>query len=155
MAIDPGSNKIGISIVECCVLKKIRIIYSESVFLDMGQLKDKKLLELINRVIYVAQIYNQCSVIIETVFIEDNKSLLTLELYRGGIVSFLFSFGFKVIHFAPTLMKKIVTGNGHSIKCRVGQVVCSFFQILKAIPEDMIDSISLNIAYSFFLNFYF
>ncbi|QQG35023.1 MAG: crossover junction endodeoxyribonuclease RuvC [Deltaproteobacteria bacterium] len=156
MAIDPGTFKIGIAIIDYCRRKSVRVVYAESIYLSVNQTKGLKILEAILRILFFVNIYNPQQVIIETVFIGDKKSLLVLEFFRGGVSSYILESGYKSIHFAPTLTKKIVTGNGHSTKEDLRNILSMFLGLKKEyLSEDMSDAIALSFSYILLFDFYF
>lgn len=166
IGIDPGSNKIGVSIIEIDNSGKIIDKQWETIKLKgethlerLSDLKDRvaglihKMYAILNNKIGLSDI--EFAVIEEPVIGLSPRSSISLIQARGVILSELISLapffteaGINVFinEINPKTVKKLTTGNGNAKKEDIQIAVQKIFDIQEKIPEDAADA--LAIAYS-------
>ncbi|ABD46339.1 crossover junction endodeoxyribonuclease RuvC [Neorickettsia sennetsu] len=124
LGVDPGLLRTGWAVVEYDGLCNVRYIDSGIVkTASQGSLSAR--LEKIHRGISdVIEKVNPSVAVLEKVFVNNNPySSLNLAYCRGALILTLALKGLFIVEFAPSVLKKRITGNGRATKAQVKYMV--------------------------------
>lgn len=77
----------------------------------------------------------------------NRQSLETMNILFGIIFSKAISAGIRDFDFyAPTHVKKIVTGDGRASKDAMNEYICSYYNITEDVPKDTADAIGIALT---------
>ncbi len=152
LGIDPGSNRIGIGIIE----KKSGRAEKKDAFLltDENAFKDdegKRLLNMEEKLNAVLKKTKPHAAAIETLFFSKNKkTAFSVAQARGVILKTLAERNIPVIELSPNQIKSYVTGNGSASKKEVAKMVGYFLSTdVNGLIDDVTDALAAAIAASF------
>lgn len=151
--IDPGSRKLGWSIIEVQG-KKITYIAS-------GVLRFEKIEEFLDRLSYIHQaikelveIHTPTHVALESlIYVKSVTSLAKLAQARGAaIAGFDNSFKGKIFEYSPNLVKSTVVGHGHASKEGVEKVLRMMFGNINFKTDDESDALAIAVCHALSFN---
>ena len=90
-----------------------------------------------------------CAMAIERVYTlgKNPKSALLMAHARGAILMVAAEFGLTVIHFAPTNVKKLITGSGRASKDQMQHAVTRELRLERLLePNDVADASALALC---------
>lgn len=142
IGIDPGSMNLGFGIVD--VLQG-KVTYVHHGVLSNSKLDPNARLAFIREQLdAVLAEYNPTIAAVEKVFLGKNpQSVFRLGLARGVAISCLACKQVEIHEYAPTKMKKIITGSGHAVKPVVAQAVKNLLRISADLQFDAADALGL------------
>lgn len=156
LGIDPGLNFTGWAVIQESS--------SEIELLDFGIItpnaKDSTSLRLHHIYTILNRVINEFSpecVSLEEIFVNsDPRSALKLGYARGVALMIPSIHGLEVFEYAPTVIKKVVCGNGHSSKDQVCNMVKLLIpkhaQIIEEAKDDAVDAIAIALCHLFHQN---
>lgn len=123
LGIDPGTNILGIGVIE--LADRMPIVLDLSV-LHLSSQKDhqNKLKEIFLRVQEIIEIYQPECLSIETPFYSKNaQSMHKLGRAQGVAIAAAMVMGVEIFEFSPKKIKKSITGNGNASKEQVAAML--------------------------------
>ena len=156
LGIDPGLNFTGWAVIE--------EIDSTIYLLDFGIItpnpKDSTSLRLHHIFTYLnkrIQEFSPSCVSLEEIFVNsDPRSALKLGYARGVVLMIPSMFNLEVSEYAPTTIKKVVTGNGHAnkeqVRSMVKIVIPKSALIIDEAKDDAVDAIAIALCHLYHQN---
>jgi crossover junction endodeoxyribonuclease RuvC len=156
LGIDPGLNFTGWAVIE--------ENKSEIELLDFGIItpnnKDSTSLRLHHIYTYLNKVieeFTPACVSLEEIFVNsDPRSALKLGYARGVALMIPSIYDLQVFEYAPTVIKKVVCGNGHSSKDQVCNMVKLLIpkhsEIIEEAKDDAVDAIAIALCHLFHQN---
>jgi crossover junction endodeoxyribonuclease RuvC len=148
LGIDPGSSVTGYGVVERCDGRLVHVAHGTvrmSPSLSMAQRLD----HLYRSVTEVLVGHVPDTVAVETVFVAVSpRSALVLGQARGVILAALAAGGLPVNEYAPTRIKRAVTGNGRATKEQVQVMVKRLLSLDRLPVSDAADALAAAIAHA-------
>jgi crossover junction endodeoxyribonuclease RuvC len=148
LGIDPGFERIGISIIEKKHREKESLVYSEC-------FKTKSTLPFYERILLIGQKIEEISIkykpgaiAIEKLFFTANqKTAMGVAEARGVIIYSAIKHGLRVFEYTPQEIKIAVTGYGKSDKSAIMSMVPKLIKIEKDIKsDDELDAIAIGLT---------
>ena len=147
LGVDPGSRCTGFGVVQE-VSGQARLVVAGCIRLDPKQPASPRLGELFARVQDLIGDYGPQAVAVETVFAARNPdSALKLGQARGAVLAACGRCGVPVFGYAPTVVKKAVTGVGRAEKEQVRFMVGRILGAGNTLPLDASDALAVAICY--------
>lgn len=154
LGIDPGTRLIGFGLLECS--RQGSVLARDYKIVDAGVLRANLSLSLVQRVgaihhsMYelVTQVKpNFC--VIESAFMGANaQSALKLGQARGALIAAVSRCNVPIHEIAPTKVKKLMAGDGHSSKESVSEGVQRLLKVkIGKVPSDVTDAIAIALSY--------
>ncbi len=145
LGIDPSINHIGWGVIKINN-NSIEYIASSTIYLHPAWSVPSRLAKIANKIKEIIDTYYPEVVATETVFIDkDVFSALKLSYVRGVIMAVVGQCKLLLCEFAPTTIKKSITGSGRASKEQVKLMVKKI--IPQAKPESSDEADALAIAY--------
>ena len=123
LGIDPGSRNLGLGLIERR-RGSLRLLYAETISasatLPIYVRLDKIYIQLKAR---IEELQPEVVAIEDTFFAKNAQSAFKLGLARGVAVAACLGRGLKIYEYAPTAVKKVVTGHGRADKEQVRKMV--------------------------------
>ena len=153
LGIDPGLNYTGWAVISASK--------SSISLIDFGIITPNAKHPTSNRLKQIYEIlkeriieYNPDHVAIEETFVnKDPKSALKLGYARGVALMVPSIFDLPVFEYAPTTIKKTVTGNGHASKEQVEAmikiVMPKSYNIITEAKDDAVDAIAIAMCHAY------
>ena len=142
LGIDPGLNRTGYALIERTpqgpVLREGGVIQSTS-----GSTLHQRVHEIGNGIREVISELQPDVVAIEQIFslAKNLKSALLLAHARGAILFSIADAGLPLIHYTPTQIKRLLTGNGRAPKEQIQQTIQSELHLAELPePHDVADA---------------
>lgn len=142
LGIDPGSINLGYGLV---CLHKQQVSYVAHGVISNSKLNSNQRLSFIrDQLDQILETYHPQMAAIEKVFLGKNpQSIFRLGLARGVAVSCIARYPIDIFEYAPTHMKKIITGSGHATKESVARTVKNLLKIHCDLEFDAADALGL------------
>jgi crossover junction endodeoxyribonuclease RuvC len=153
LGIDPGSRKMGYSVIEISLEGKI--IYHECgvITCNVKAPLHERLAEMGESLEEVMTEYPFSMAAVEDVFSAVNiKSALILGQARGMVLYIVGKYGLELTPYAPTKIKKYITGFGRAPKVQVRKAVTLFAGLKSEPAEDAADALAAAICHAIHLN---
>jgi crossover junction endodeoxyribonuclease RuvC len=147
LAIDPGLKSTGYAILEE-KSKSIQLIFANAIVSDVSMDTADKIHNIYFTLFEIVSNEYVTDIAFETAFMHKNEAtFMKLSCIRGVLYLLAKIHGLKIHEFAPQVVKKIVTGHGHSDKEGVARFVLKLFPGFTA-PErnDVTDAIAIGIS---------
>jgi crossover junction endodeoxyribonuclease RuvC len=146
MGIDPGSRKTGWGVVDV-VGSSIRHVDNGVLFLDDSSDLLVRLVDLSHRLRDRLIEHQPTLVAVEDVFVQKNaRSALILGQARGAALATIGLMGLSVRSFAPSVVKKSVSGAGGADKLQVATMVSMLLQLPELPFEDAADALAVALC---------
>ncbi|MDO8604127.1 MAG: crossover junction endodeoxyribonuclease RuvC [bacterium] len=148
LAIDPGYERLGVSILEKTNCKEI-LVFSEC-FKTKSTLPFVERLELLGREVKkVIDGYSPKALAIENLFIETNqKTAMRVAEVRGAILYQARLLGLDIYEYTPLQVKVATTGYGKATKTQVSLMVKKLVSGAEKVKQDdEIDAIAIGITH--------
>jgi len=148
LGIDPGSNRIGI-----CIMDKdeaLEVVYAGVIEIKSSE-SEKRITEIVKRFETILKKYKPKAAALESLYFAKNKKTAMRVAESIGILKYLLvKSRIRYIEMSPPEIKAAVTGYGGSDKKGVQKMVKMILKIdeLKG-PDDIADAIAVAIASSF------
>ncbi len=148
LAVDPGYEKIGISVLEK-VMGKETLLFSECFKTSSKSPAPERLCAIGKEVEKIIEKFQPKCLAIEKLFFAGNqKTAMLVSEARGVIIYEAVRAGLSVREFTPLEMKVAVTGYGRSDKSQVKFMVEKLMAVNKKIKEDdEYDAIALGLTF--------
>lgn len=142
IGIDPGSMNLGFGIVD---VEKSKVSYIHHGVIANKSLESNDRLAFIRfELDKILSEFQPHVASVEKVFLGKNpQSVFRLGLARGVAISCLACQKIQIYEYAPTKMKKVITGSGHSIKPVVARAVKNLMEIPFELQFDAADALGL------------
>lgn len=151
LSIDPGYERLGISVLKKDISGKIHLIYSNCFITSSDKIFADRLVCVGNYVIDIINTYKPTSVSIESLFLQNNqKTAMKVSETKGVIMYVSKNLGLSVYEFTPPQIKSAVTGSGRSDKTSVQKMVILQVPEIKnksKILDDEYDAIACGLTY--------
>jgi crossover junction endodeoxyribonuclease RuvC len=148
LGVDPGLRRTGYALLERSpagpVLREAGIIRSKT-----GIPLAARVLEIGTGLREVIQEFHPQAMAIERVYTlgKNPKSALLMAHARGAILMVAAEFGLTVIHFAPTNVKRLITGSGRASKDQMQHAVTRELRLERLLePNDVADASALALC---------
>jgi len=141
---DPSLKQTGYAIVK----DDFEIVTAGIIKTDQDESIEKRLYEIFFESDLIIQKFKPEFAVFEESFYHKNvKTTSILSMVRSAILVSCVKNNVKVKFFSPNLIKKSITGRGHSTKEQVQFMVRTIFKIDKSLPYDVSDA--LAVTYTF------
>jgi len=141
---DPSLKQTGYAIVK----DDFEIVTAGIIKTDQDESIEKRLYEIFFESDLIIQKFKPEFAVFEESFYHKNvKTTSILSMVRSAILVSCVKNNVKVKIFSPNLIKKSITGRGHSTKEQVQFMVRTIFKIDKSLPYDVSDA--LAVTYTF------
>ncbi|MEO0288263.1 MAG: crossover junction endodeoxyribonuclease RuvC [candidate division WOR-3 bacterium] len=141
---DPSLKQTGYAIVN----DSLKIITAGIIKTDSEEKFENRLYEIFYESDSILQKFKPEFAVFEESFYHKNvKTTSILSMVRSALIVSCVKNGTKIKFFSPNLIKKSVTGRGHSTKEQVQFMVKTIFKIEKNLPYDVSDA--LAVTYTF------
>lgn len=149
IGIDPGSLKTGFGIIE---FDGYRLS-----FIDAGIIKvppkrpiQERLVIIYNSLLEVLKRHNPQVASFEDIFSYKNpKSSLYLGYARATALLCVTMMGLPIYNYAPTVVKKILTGNGYATKEQIVKATKTILNLGGPLPQDASDALAIAICHAY------
>lgn len=148
LGIDPGTRYCGYSLLrksnDKCILEDFGLINLTS---------EKSIYDRMRKIsIEVCDILDRCSpniLVIEDVYYQKNfKSTSKMLQFKGVIILRCLERDLRIVEYAPSHVKKVVTGDGKAGKMKIMYSIKNFFGLDKDLPrDDVSDAIAVGLCY--------
>ena len=148
LAIDPGYERVGISIIEKRATEG-EVIFSECHQTDKKLNHSLRLSSITKEIIKCIELYKPKILAIEKLFFSKNvKTALAVAEARGVIIGQAALLGLEVFEYSPQEVKIAVTGYGKSDKQQVILMINRLVKIKKKINyDDEYDAIAIGLTH--------
>jgi crossover junction endodeoxyribonuclease RuvC len=153
LGIDPGSLKTGWGLIQI-VGKKIEILESGVLIFSNGSQTTpflERLLIIKNKMDQLMSAHNPDEIALESlIYVKSPTALIKLSQTRGVIISsFIETHHKKIFEYSPNLVKKTVSGYGHSDKEALQKFLSNIFGIKSYKSHDESDAIAIALCHYF------
>ncbi|MGV0006162.1 MAG: crossover junction endodeoxyribonuclease RuvC [Candidatus Porifericomitaceae bacterium WSBS_2022_MAG_OTU9] len=147
IGIDPGSRVTGYGIIEFSG-QKLHYLHGGEIKPPQQEFMPR--LGYLNREMgKVLSQFKPTSAAIEQVFVKVNvASALKLGHARGALIVACDAFGMEVAEYAPTQIKRCLTGAGRADKKQVQYMVRTLLSLRQALPLDVSDALAVAICHA-------
>lgn len=126
LALDPGTRKMGVA-----VLQEGELLYHTVAVIRKHKSPHDTLKECRRVILRLVRDFTPHTLVVEKAFFANNRSSALLNVLVDEIRALARRKGLIVLGYAPSTMKKAITGNGRATKEEVARVVVSRFPQLK------------------------
>lgn len=148
LGIDPGTNILGYSIIECTG-KNISILTMDVLVLGQKEEMNTKMKKLFDKIVDITDIYKPDILAIEAPFFGKNvQSMLKLGRAQGLCIAAAFSRSVPFVEYSPRKIKQSITGNGAASKEQVANMLKRILDF-DEIPQylDATDSLAVAVCH--------
>lgn len=153
LGIDPGTNILGYSIIECTG-KNASILTMDVLVLGHKEEMNTKMKKLFDKVVEITDTYKPDILAIEAPFFGKNvQSMLKLGRAQGLCIAAAFSRSIPFVEYSPRKIKQSITGNGAASKEQVANMLKRIFDF-DEIPRylDATDSLAVAVCHFYQLS---
>lgn len=149
LSIDPGYERLGISIIEKEETSKEKLLFSECFQTDKKLSHSERLSLIHKRIEEIIDEYSPNFLAIETLFFNTNqKTAMMVAESRGTVIGLCAAKGLSVLEISPLQIKAAVTGHGRSDKNAVIKMIPYLINLEKEIKfDDEYDAIATGLAF--------
>ncbi len=149
LAIDPGYERLGISILEKNINEKETVLFSDCYRTSAGSNFEDRLLDLGLRIESVIETYSPTFLSIENLYISNNqKTAMRVAEVRGMIIYVARKYNLTIREYNPMQIKLAVTGDGKSTKDQMMKMVSLLVKNIKPKAlDDEYDAIAIGLAF--------
>lgn len=149
LAIDPGYERLGISILEKNINEKETVLFSDCFRTSANLNFEDRLLDLGLKIEKVIQEYGPQALSIENLFISNNqKTAMRVAEVRGMIIYISRKYNLTIKEYTPMQIKLAVTGDGRSTKDQMMKMVALLVKNIKPKAlDDEYDAIAIGLAF--------
>jgi crossover junction endodeoxyribonuclease RuvC len=152
LAIDPGTRAMGVALLE-----GEKLVYHAVKTIKKGKTPHETLEEGRKIILQLIADYKPDILAVEKTFFAKNRNVAILNVFADEIKAIGRREGLDVFSFAPSTVKKFITGNGRASKLEVAKVVIAQYPELKvylnqdrkwkeAYHLNMFDAVALGIV---------
>jgi len=149
LGIDPGYERLGISIVQKVQGKKEVLLFSSCIRTSAKLTFTDRLLELGKAIEEVIQDFEPKELAIENLFLSANqKTAMKVSETRGAIIYIAKKSGLKISEYTPMQVKVAITGHGGADKTQIIKMLKNILNIEKEIEfDDEYDAIAIALTH--------
>lgn len=149
LGIDPGYERLGISIVQKIQGKKEVLLFSSCVKTSAKLTFPDRLLELGKTLEEIIQDFQPMELAIENLFLSANqKTAMRVSETRGAIIYIAKKYGLKIFEYTPMQIKVAITGHGGADKTQIIKMLEHILLIEKEIKiDDEYDAIAIALTH--------
>ena len=154
MGIDPGTARIGWSIIACekgsCTPKSYGLITT-----DQSDAPEMRLSALFDAIQKLCQTYAPQVVAIEDIFFSTNvKTAISVAQARGAILAAVAKKGVPLFSYSPLVVKRTVTGSGKADKKQMTSMVVRLLKLSSPPkPDDTADALAIALTHAYTVRF--
>lgn len=149
LGVDPGSRICGYGVVEVSGPRAIRYVECGVLTAPAKAAPEDRLAEIARCLSELVQEVGPTAVAVEDVFTRINpRSALALAQARGLVLAVAGMAGLRVFSYAPTLVKKAVTGRGRASKDQVSRMVQALVGLRSEPAVDATDALAVAITHA-------
>jgi crossover junction endodeoxyribonuclease RuvC len=126
LAVDPGTRAMGVALLEGDTL-----VYHAVKIIKKGKTPHETLEEGRKTILKLIADYKPDILAVEKTFFANNRNAAILNVFADEIKAIGRRKGLEVFAFAPSTVKKFITGNGRASKLEVAKVVIAQYPELK------------------------
>jgi crossover junction endodeoxyribonuclease RuvC len=126
LAIDPGTRAMGVALLE-----GDKLVYHGVKSIQKGKSPHETLQEGRKVILRLINDFKPDVLVVEKTFFANNRSAAILNVFADEITAIGKRKGLEVKSFAPSTVKKFITGNGRASKMEVARVVIAQYPELK------------------------
>ena len=152
LAIDPGTREMGVALLE-----GDKLLYHGVKTIKRGKSPHETLKEGRKVILRLMEDFQPDILAVEKTFFANNRNTAVLNVFADEIKAIGKRKGLEVVGFAPSTVKKFITGNGRASKLEVAKVVISAYPELKVYMtqdrkwkeeyhQNMFDAVALGIV---------
>jgi len=150
LSIDPGFERVGISVIEKIRGERERLVYSSCFKTKPGILFSKRLLQIGDELEKIIKKHKPNDLAIETLFFNTNQKTAIRVGEACGVVLFVSKkMGLKVYEYAPLQVKIATTGYGKASKSQVAAMIPRLISLENKAKkiDDEIDAIAIGLTH--------
>ena len=149
MGVDPGSVKTGYGILKRHRDGSFSAVASGVIRTKSGSPLPERLIKIYDGLLAVIEKYNPGAIAVEEVFVRDHpRSALVLGHARGVALLAAQHSGSSIHEYAPTEVKKSVTGSGRASKDQVARMAMQLLGLSKRPAEDAADALCVAMCHA-------
>ncbi len=149
MGVDPGSVKTGYGILKRHRDGSFSAIASGVIRTKSGSPLPERLIKIYDELLSVIERYHPAAIAVEEVFVKDHpRSALVLGHARGVALLAAQHSGSSIHEYAPTEVKKSVTGSGRASKGQVARMAVRLLGLSKIPAEDAADALCVAMCHA-------
>ncbi len=152
LGIDPGYERLGISIIEMSQNQKNTLLYSSCFTTDPKSELPQRFYEISTEINRIIIIYSPQELSIEKLFWGKNhKTAMKVSEVRGIIINEAKKSGLDIFEYTPSEIKIAITGYGRSTKSQVFHILKQLIHIPKKttrVVDDEYDAIAIALTHS-------
>ena len=148
LGIDPGTTRIGFGVIEFIAKNKTPKIIECGLLKIIEKKPNDRIREASSHFLHILNIHKPNLLAIEKLFFMNNqKTGISVAEMRGGLIMLAVNAGLEIKEYAPTEIKRFVTGIGNAPKQQVKKMV-EYSLKLKSIPgpDDVSDALAISLA---------
>jgi len=126
LAIDPGTREMGVALLE-----DDKLVYHGVETIKKGNIPQETLKEGRKVILRLINDYRPDTLAVEKIFFANNRKAAALNVFAIVIMDIGRRKGLEVVCYAPSTVKKFITGNGRASKEDVAKVVIAQYPELK------------------------
>jgi crossover junction endodeoxyribonuclease RuvC len=126
LAIDPGTRAMGVALLE-----DDKLVYHGVKSIKKGKSPHETLQEGRKLILRLINDFKPDVLVVEKTFFANNRSAAILNVFADEIISIGKRKSLEVKSYAPSTVKKFITGNGRASKVEVARVVITQYPELK------------------------
>jgi len=140
LGIDPGYDRMGVSIIEKESNTKYKILFSTCLESDRKMEINKRIFSIGKEIKKIIQKYNPTELAIEKLFFTTNqKTVMGVSEARGAVIYLAQDLGLKVAEYTPLEIKMAITGYGKADKSQVYFMIKQIFKTEKELNKKLDD----------------
>ena len=126
LAIDPGTRAMGVALLE-----EDKLVYHAVKTIKKGKTPHETLAEGRKTILRLIDDFQPDVLAVEKTFFANNRNAAILNVFADEIKAIGKKKGLEVYGFAPSTVKKFITGNGRASKLEVAKIVIAQYPELK------------------------
>lgn len=149
ISVDPGFERVGISVIEKNEKSKEILLFSECFKTSPKETLPNRLKNIGKEINKIIKKYKPTELAIEKLYLTTNqKTVMGVSEARGVIIYCAKINNLEVFEYTPPQIKVAVTGYGRADKKMIGSIVPKLIQIKKPIKyDDEIDGIAIGLTH--------
>jgi crossover junction endodeoxyribonuclease RuvC len=152
IGIDPGYDRLGVSIIEKYAKQKEVVIFSDCITTSSKDSIYERFKKIGNEITILLETHQPDALAIETLFITKNqKTVMRVSEVRGIIIYLALKAGIPVFEYGPMEIKMAITSDGSSDKSRMMKMIpllVDLSHISKKALDDEYDAIAVALTHS-------
>ena len=148
LGIDPGYDRMGVSIIEKKSNTDYKVIFSTCLKSDKKLETNKRIFGIGKDLKKIIQKYNPTDLAIEKLFFTTNqKTVMGVSEARGAVIYLAQDLGLNVSEYTPLQIKMAITGYGKADKNQVYFMIKQIFKLKESVEkriDDEFDAIAVG-----------